>query len=258
MRPVTLDIAIPEFPPTVEWINARFVRLGTLLGRNAVLVWFWDYCSLNSLRALPYLQEWHRRYADVGLRTIGVHSPQFDFGRDHAKVIDAVERLRIPFPVAPDPSYEIWREYGNEVWPAQYLWDRKGVLRFYHFAEGAYKETEQAIQELLLEIDDEWLPPEPLAPLRESDRTGALVEVPTPHRYLEDDRSGRPLAGRGAVEVRIDGRTASRLELDGPRLYELFESPAHERHELSLRFEAPATAYMLSFAPGIARGSRAS
>ena len=270
MRPPRRDIAIPEFPPSVEWINARFVRLGTLLGQNVVLVWFWDYCSLNSLRALPYLTEWDRRYADAGLRTIGVHSPQFDFGRERDNVLDAVERLGIPFPVAPDTDYLIWREYGNEVWPALYLWDRKGVLRYYHFAEGAYEESEQAIQELLLEIHDDLPLPRPVAPLRESDRTGALVEIPTPHRYLEENRSGRPVSpgdelsveyagagaaavldGRGAVEVLIDGRAIRWLELEGPRLYELFDSPGHERHELTLRFEAPAVAYMFSFAPGI-------
>jgi hypothetical protein len=280
MRPPGRDIAIPEFPPSVEWINAKFVRLGTLLGQNAVLVWFWDYCSLNALRALPYLKEWHRRYGDAGLRTIGVHSPQFDFGREHVNVSKAVERLGILFPVAPDPDYQIWREYGNEVWPALYLWDRKGVLRYYHFAEGAYQESEQAIQELLLEINDDRSLPRPVTPLRESDRAGALVEIPTPHRYLEEDRSGRRVApgdelsveyaaagaaavldGRGGVEVGIDGRTVRRLELDGPRLYELFASPGHERHELTLGFEAPALAYMFSFAPGLAAsegpGSRA-
>jgi hypothetical protein len=270
MRPPRLDIPIPEFPPSVDWINASFVRLGTLLGQNAVLVWFWDYCSLNSLRALPYLQEWHRRYGRAGLRAIGVHSPQFDFGRERENVRNAVERLGILFPVAPDPGYEIWREYGNEVWPALYLWNRKGVLRYYHFAEGAYEETEQAIQELLLEIDDDQPLPQPVTPLRESDRAGAHIEVSTPHRYLEADRSGRAVAhgeqlsvryggagaaavldGSGVVEVLVDGRPVRRLELDGPRLYELFETPRHEHHELTLRFEAPAIAYMFSFAPGL-------
>jgi hypothetical protein len=273
MRPARLDIAIPEFEPSIDWVNAPFVRLGTLLGQNAVLVWFWDYCSLNSLRALPYVREWDRRYGASGLRTLAVHSPQFDFGRDRENLNAAVERLGIAFPVAPDPNYEIWREYGNEVWPALYLWDRKGVLRYYHFAEGAYDETERAIQELLLEIDDERELPEPVAPLRDSDRPDALVEVPTPHRYLEDDRTGRPVAagdeltiryggaeaaavidGQGVVEVLIDGSTVRRVQLDGPRLYELYETPGHERHELTVRFESPATAYMLSFGAGPAAG----
>ena len=116
--------------------------MSTLLGRSVSLVWFWDYCSLNSLRALPYLEEWHRRYAEKGLRVIAVHSPQFEFAREPGTVAKAVERLGVPFPVGLDQSYEIWRLYGNEVWPALYLWDRRGILRYYHFGEGRYAETE--------------------------------------------------------------------------------------------------------------------
>jgi AhpC/TSA family protein len=271
VRPPRLDIAIPDFPDTVEWINAPFVRLGTLLGRHAVLVWFWDYCSLNALRALPYVQEWHRRYGEPGLRVLAVHSPQFDFGRDREHVREAVERLGISFPVAPDPDYAIWRAYGNEVWPALYLWDRRGVLRYYHFAEGAYGETEEAIHEALLEIDEELELPEPLTPLRASDHADMLVEPPTPHHYLEQDRSGHEVAareelsisyagaaaaavldGRGVAEVLIDERRVRRIELSGPRLYELYETPGHEAHLLTVRFEGPVTAYMFSFAAGTA------
>jgi hypothetical protein len=269
VRPSRLDISIPEFPPEIEWINARFVRVGTLLGRHAVLVWFWDYCSLNSLRALPYVREWHHRYLDSGLEVLGVHSPQFAFGGDIENVAAAAGRLGIDFPVAHDSRYDVWRNYGNEVWPALYLWDRRGVLRYYHFAEGEYEQTERTIQELLLEIDEELELPDPVTPLRATDAPGAMVEVPTPHRYLEEDRSGRfvdadeelsiryagaeaaaVIDGRGTIDVSIDTRPARRLRLDGPRLYELYETPGHEEHLLTLRFEAPALAYMFSFAPG--------
>jgi hypothetical protein len=270
VRPPQLDIAIPEFPPDLEWINARIVRLGTLLGRHAVLVWFWDYCSLNSLRALPYLKQWDRRYRDHGLRVFGIHSPQFDFGGRREQVETAVERLGIEFAVAPDSDYEVWKAYGNEVWPALYLWDRRGVLRYYHFAEGAYEDTERAIQELLLEIDDELDLPEPIAPVRDTDAADALVHTPTAHAFLEPDRSGRPvregerlsiryagaaatavLDGRGEVEVVVDGEHASTIALDGPRLYELVEHAAHSEHELALVFRAPGLAYAFSFAPGV-------
>ena len=219
MRPAQLDIAIPDFPPDLEWINARIVRLGTLLGRHAVLVWFWDYASLNSLRALPYVQEWDRRYRERGLRVFGIHSPQFDFGAERERVEAAVEQLGIEFAVAPDPAFEVWRAYGNEVWPALYLWDRRGVLRYYHFAEGAYEETERAIQELLLEIDEELDLPAPVSPIRDTDTPDALVHPPTPHSYLEPDRSGRAVkegeqlsvkyAGAGAAAV-LDGRRQAR------------------------------------------------
>jgi hypothetical protein len=263
------DIYAPEFPPSTTWINAAFMRMGTLLGRNAALVWFWDYTSLNSLRALPYVREWHSRYGRLGLKVIGVHSPQFDFGRDPEQVRAAAARLEVPFPIASDHDYAIWRLYGNEVWPALYLWDRTGCLRHHHFAEGAYRDTELAVHMALREIDPDLELPEPMPPLRPTDAPGALVLPPTPHQYLESDRSGRQvrageqlsvryagagaaavLDGQGAVEVLLNGEWIKSLDLDGPRLYDLVNTGHHQRHELTLVFDAPALAYAVSFAPG--------
>jgi Thioredoxin like C-terminal domain len=264
--PRDAEISAPDFPPDTPWINAPFVRMGTLLGSNAALVWFWDLASLNALRTLPYMQEWHRRYGDLGLRVLGVHSPQFDFGHDPEVVAGAVRRLEIPFPVAVDSGFAIWRVYGNEVWPAVYLWDRRGVLRHFHYGEGAYEETETAIAETLREIDEDVELPSPLAPLRPTDRPGALVKPPTPHTYLNKDRSARAVAageqlriryaaagaavvldGRGSVEVLLDDEPIRTLALEGPRLYELVETQAHAEHELTLAFDSPARAYAFSF-----------
>jgi hypothetical protein len=202
---------------------------------------------------------------------IGVHTPGYSFGRDRDTVARAVERLEIPFAVALDSGYEVWRLYGNERWPALYLADRRGVLRYYHFGEGAYEETELAIQELLLEVNADLELPSPMTPLRETDRSGALVQVPTPHSYLEEDRSARRLRagdvlsiryrgataaavldGRGEVQVVLDGKPLHDLTLEGPRLYELVQSDFHEEHELRLRFRGEARAYAFSFAPGAA------
>jgi hypothetical protein len=269
MTDTQADIYAPEFPPSTSWINAAFVRMGTLLGRNAALVWFWDYASLNSLRALPYVREWHNRYARLGLKVIGVHSPQFEFGRDPARVEEAAQRLEVPFPIASDHDYAIWRLYGNEVWPALYLWDRSGSLRHHHFAEGAYRQTELAIHMALREIDADADLPDPMPALRPTDVPGALVEPPTPHRYLEPDRSGRKVAagdelsiryagagaaavldGRGGVDVLLNGEWIRTFELDGPRLYDIVDTGHHQRHELTLVFAAPAVAYAFSFVPG--------
>jgi hypothetical protein len=263
------EIILPELPESIAWINIRVLPMRALIGRTVPLVWFWDYCSLNALRALPYVQEWHRRYSEHGLRVIGVHSPEFDFGKDRSLVESAVKSLGIEFPVAPDPDFEVWRLYGNEVWPALYLWDRRGVLRHHHFAEGGYEQTERAIQELLLEIHGELDLPELMPPLRPTDHADALVKAPTPHRYLADDRSGREvgagdelsvryqgasaaavLNGSGTVELEVDGRLRRLIQLDGPRLYKLVESGGHEEHELKLRFREPARAYAFSFAAG--------
>ena len=269
------EIYAPEFPSSTTWINAAFMRMGTLLGRNAALVWFWDYTNLNSIRALPYVREWHSRYARLGLKVIGVHSPQFEFGKDPTRVQEAAERLDVPFPIAADSDYAIWRLYGTEVWPSLYLWDRRGTLRHHHFAEGAYHATELAIQDALREIDPELELPVAMPPLRPTDVPGALVEPPTPHRYLEPDRSGRPIAageqlsvrfaaagaaavldGTGGVEVLLNGEWINTFELDGPRLYEILDTGHHQRHELTLAFDAPAVAYAFSFPPGPARRRR--
>jgi AhpC/TSA family protein len=265
------DIYAPEFPPSTTWVNAAFMRMGTLLGRNAALVWFWDYTNLNSIRALPYLREWHSRYSRHGLKVIGVHSPQFEFGKDPARVEEAAARLDIPFPIAADSDYAIWRLYGTEVWPSLYLWDRRGTLSHHHFAEGGYRETELAIHAALREIEPDVELPDPMAPLRPTDAPGALVEPPTPHQYLEPDRSGRPIGageqlsiryggasaaavldGSGGVEVLLNGEWINTFELEGPRLYEVVDTGHHQRHELTLVFDAPATAYAFSFAPGVA------
>ena len=93
-----------EFPAGLDWLNVAFLRMNTLMGAGPVLVEFWDFARINSLRTLPYLKEWHARYADAGLRVIGVHTPGYSFGRDRDTVARAVERLEIAYPVLLDPT----------------------------------------------------------------------------------------------------------------------------------------------------------
>jgi len=183
--PPNADIAAPEFPPGTEWLNAAFLRMDKQIGR-AVLLEFWDYARINSLRTLPYMQAWHERYGELGLRVIGVHSPGYSFGRERTGVERAVARLGIRHPVALDPDFEIWQTYGNKGWPGRYLFDRRGWLRLIHYGEGEYLETELAIQELLLEIDDDLSLPEPLAPLRPEDAPGVELEPQTADIVLPD------------------------------------------------------------------------
>src|SRR3712207_6103846 len=131
----------------MEWLNVALLRMDRQLGRHAVLVEFWDFARVNSLRTLPYLKAWHARYAEAGLPVVGVHSPGYSFGRDPALVARAVERLGVPYAVLLDPDLEMWRLYGNKGWPGRYLFDRTGKLVFIHYGEGEYRETELAIQE---------------------------------------------------------------------------------------------------------------
>jgi hypothetical protein len=173
----------------MDWLGVAFLRMDRLMGRHAVLIEFWDFARVNSLRTLPYLEAWHSRYAEAGLRVIGVHSPGYSFGREREAVERAVERLEIEYPVLLDPELEVWRLYGNKGWPGRYLFDREGILRFMHYGEGDYVDTEVAIHECLREIDAELELPEPLDPLRPEDVPGALLEPQTADIALPRDRA---------------------------------------------------------------------
>lgn len=114
-----------------------------------VLIEFWDFCRSYSLRTLPHMKAWHERYEPDGLQVIGIHSPGFERSRERGAVEAAVKRLGITYPVLLDPDLEMWQEYENRGWPARYLFDGRGMLFDYHYGEGAYMETELAIEELL-------------------------------------------------------------------------------------------------------------
>jgi hypothetical protein len=171
----------------MDWVGAAFLRMDKQLGRP-VVVEFLDTARVNSLRTLPYLKAWHERYAGAGLRVIGVHAPGYSFGRDRAVAQAAIERAEIPFPVVLDPDFMVWREYGNKGWPGRYVFDRRLRLRFIHYGEGEYLESERAIQEVLSEADDDFVAPEPLEPLRPEDAPGVLLEPQTADIALPADR----------------------------------------------------------------------
>src|SRR4051812_42109702 len=166
--------AIPAapFPNGLPWINVAPLRMDKQRGRP-VLVEFWDFCRINSLRTLPYVKAWHERYAPHGLRVIGIHTGGFECSRALENVQAAVARLAIEYPVVVDSDLELWDLYGNEGWPARYLWDQRGALFSMHYGEGAYTETEREIGELLgIEV-------QPLAPLRPEDAPDALLPAQT-------------------------------------------------------------------------------
>jgi AhpC/TSA family len=179
--PAQAEIYAPEFPPKMDWLNVAFLRMNTMLGQGAVLVEFWDFARINSLRTIPYLAAWHERYAEHGLRVIGIHSPGYSFGRDPELVARAVERLEVGYPVLLDPDLEVWRAYGNRGWPGRYLFDRTGRLAFVHYGEGEYADTELAIGECLGTLV------EPMQPLRPEDEPGALLEPQTADITLPRD-----------------------------------------------------------------------
>lgn len=126
----------------------KSLRMDRLAG-GPVLIEFWDLCRSHSLRTLPYIKAWHERYASDGLQVVGIHSPGFERSRERSAVEAAVARLGISYPVLLDPDLEMWQVYENQGWPARYLFDERGMLFHYHYGEGAYVETELAIQQLL-------------------------------------------------------------------------------------------------------------
>lgn len=134
----------------LEWLEDPPLTLADLEGR-VVLLHFWDYTYVSSVRTLVYLSMWHGRYADKGLQIIAIHAPQFDFGRNMDNVRQAVDYLGLPFPVANDVNLTTWDAYANRFWPATFLVDRQGYLSAYNVGEGGYFEIETAIQELLKE-----------------------------------------------------------------------------------------------------------
>jgi thiol-disulfide isomerase/thioredoxin len=176
-------VRAPEFPPEVTWLQGGPLRLADLRGKP-VLIDFWDYTCLNCLRTLPYVREWYRRYGPIGLTVVGVHAPEFSFARESGNVLRAVREHDVQYPVVLDNDYAIWQAYANRYWPAKYLLDGNGYLRYYHFGEGAYAQTEEAIQLLLKESFPQLLLPGIMEPVREEDRPGAACYRVTPELYL--------------------------------------------------------------------------
>ncbi|MGH9359502.1 MAG: redoxin domain-containing protein [Terriglobia bacterium] len=184
-----LDASEKVHAPEIEgqWIGSGKVTLRGMRGR-VTLVDFWDYTCVNCLRTLPYLKEWDRRYRDLGLTVIGVHSPEFHFARGAEHVGRAVRELDIEYPVVLDNEFQTWHAYANRCWPAKYLVDCKGYVRYYQLGEGFYEETEDAIRKLLLEVNPKVSLPPFMEPVRETDMLGARCVPVTPELYLGFER----------------------------------------------------------------------
>lgn len=212
-----------------------------------LLVEFWDFCRPNSIRTLPYLKGWHERYADDGLRIVGVHSPGFEPSRDEAAVRAAVERLGISYPVLIDTEFVLWQDYENEGWPARYLFDGRARLFEYHYGEGAYAETELAIQELL------GVERELVEPVRSEDAPGVLLQAQTedqPGPYSGPYEAGgvwAVLSGEGVAKA--NGRE---IAIEHPGAYPLIEHERHTAGVLDLQVGEDVYCHAVCFTPGLA------
>jgi thiol-disulfide isomerase/thioredoxin len=228
------------------WFNSPPLSFHLLRGR-AVLVDFWDYTCVNCIRTLPYVQAWHERYRDKGLTVIGVHTPEFTFAQYESNVERGIREFGLTYPIVIDSNREIWKAFANRYWPTKYLLDKDGYLRYGHFGEGAYGETEQVIQELLREIEPAIVLPPLMEPLREEDHMGAVCYRATGELYLGNRRGRIGNEGEfredqiadysfaGAIEENFfyaTGRWASTAEY--------FEAVEDGAHTLRLKYEASA------------------
>jgi hypothetical protein len=272
VRPSRDSIAAPDLPLDLDWIGTAPESMPALTAGGPALVHFLDFAQLNSVRTLPYLQEWSRRYAEMGLSVIGVQAPRFPFGAEREAVAAGLERLGVEFPVAIDRERSLWSAYGCEGWPSLFLWGLGGALVWAHFGEGEYRATEEAIQDELREIDALRQLPEPMAPLRPSDVPGAEVIAPSPEVFPSESweqpwvagADGDEIAveyaaggawltaeGEGEVAVELDGEGVAPLRLEGAGLYRLAEHDGHGVHTVVLRPDPGLRLWSVSFEPGM-------
>jgi cytochrome c biogenesis protein CcdA/thiol-disulfide isomerase/thioredoxin len=191
--------ALPSLSGAVEWLNSPPLPPAELKGK-VVLVDFWTYSCINCLRSIPYVRAWAEKYKDQGLVVIGVHAPEFAFEKNIGNVKQAVEKLKIDYPVAIDNNYAIWRAFNNEYWPADYFIDAKGQIRHHFFGEGDYAESEKVIQQLLAEAGKGNLPVDMVS----VSATGAeaasdAADVKSPETYIGFARSENFASPGGAV-----------------------------------------------------------
>lgn len=196
---------MPDLGGAVAWLNSAPLSSQALRGK-VVLVNFWTYSCINSLRELPYIRSWAAKYKDAGLVVIGVHAPEFGFEKERANVENAVRELNITFPVPIDSNHRIWQAFSNEYWPADYFIDGKGRIRYHHFGEGEYEKSEHVIQELLREIGATGLDASTVRPSADG------AEAPP----SDDRQSFETYVGYARAK---DFASPERVAQDAPRIY---------------------------------------
>ncbi|HEX6388901.1 MAG TPA: DipZ protein [Solirubrobacteraceae bacterium] len=233
------------FPAKAPWVNVAPLRMDKQRGRP-VLVEFFDFLRVPSLRTLPYLKAWHERYEHAGLRVIQVHCGGYEASRDEDAIREAVARLGIEHPVLIDSDFRVWQAYGNEGWPSRYLWYDLRLFEA-HAGEGGYLETEAAIRELLGDDGDD------VGLLRPEDDPEALLVVPTDD--VEGAYNGPYAAGgvwgvfAGAGEVVANGLA---MQLTAPGAFQLVWHERHTEAELTLEIGAGVECLATVFTPGLA------
>ena len=227
------DPPAPELTGINSWINGEAFTVESQRGK-VVLIDFWTYTCINCIRTLPYLKEWHSKYADKGLVILGVHTPEFEFEKIRENVVEAMAGFEIEYPVAQDNDFGTWRAFENRFWPAKYLIDKDGYIRYTHFGEGAYDETEDKIRELLGEAGFDLAmiaPGTDPGPLRDVDSmTGDPSMGLTRELYAGASRNYSTLMAQQAPPYVLHAEY-----YEGPDMDVLYEDPgSHQNHFLFL------------------------
>jgi len=189
----------PSLNGVTTWLNSPPLTPNELRGK-VVLVDFWTYTCINWLRTLPYIRAWAKKYRDHGLVVIGVHTPEFPFEHDLENVRRAVKEMQVDYPVAVDNDYAVWDEFSNHYWPALYLVDAEGRIRYHQFGEGDYEEAERIIQQLLAEAGDKSVGHDLVAPDASGPEVAAAwSDLESGENYLGYERTESFASPGGAV-----------------------------------------------------------
>jgi thiol-disulfide isomerase/thioredoxin len=191
---------LPGFDGATGWLNSPPLSPAELRGK-VVLVDFWTYTCINWLRTLGYVRAWAEKYAEHGLVTVGVHTPEFPFERDVDNVRRAAAEMRVEYPIALDSDYAVWDAFANRYWPAVYIADAEGRIRHHHFGEGGYEESERAIQALLRDAGGHGIPDDLVSVADEGLEAQAdWATLESPETYLGYEQ-GRNFASPGGVDL---------------------------------------------------------
>ena len=195
---------LPGFDGATGWLNSPPLRPDELRGK-VVLVDFWTYTCINWLRTLGYVRAWAEKYEDQGLVVIGVHTPEFPFEHDAENVRWAIADMNVRYPVALDPDFRVWQAFSNHYWPAVYVADFEGQIRYHHYGEGAYDGCERVIQQLLRDAGAQGIPDDLVAPELEGFEVQAdWASLESPETYLGSEQASNYAPGAPADGLQLN------------------------------------------------------
>jgi thiol-disulfide isomerase/thioredoxin len=191
---------LPSLGGATQWLNSQPLTAAGLRGK-VVLVDFWTYSCINWRRSLPYVRAWAEKYKTQGLVVIGVHSPEFAFEKDIDNVRRAARDMRVDYPIAVDSDHAVWRALKNQYWPALYVVDAQGRIRYHQFGEGEYEQSERIIQQLLSEAGATGVGQDLVSvDGRGAEAAADLGNLKSPENYVGYERTEN-FASRGGAEL---------------------------------------------------------